>query len=178
MKFTSFLSKFFTHVVLWAALFYAFNHKAVGIENALVFLIGFSAFAIIVTTLLNGGVSSLDVPGKGVVRVAFLLLHVSRWLMVLTLASHAHFFAAFLLAVSASMIYSAYATLRRAERQIEAMLREVSQSLDEYQEQVDEDLAYAESAKATSVEVKVNPNAARDPAFGYPFTNKDIAASA
>jgi hypothetical protein len=179
MKFLSFLSKFFTHFVLWFALFYAFQQKAVGIENALVFVIGFSAFSVIVSTLLNGGLSSIDVPGKGLGRAAFLLFHVSRWVMVLTLASHAHFFAAFLLAVSASMVYSAYASIRQAERQIEAMLRSLSRSLDEYQEQVDEDLGHAEPApKATTLEVKVNPNAARDPAFGYPFTSKDIAASA
>jgi hypothetical protein len=185
MKFSSFLSKLFAHVVLWAALLYAFSHKAVGIENALVFVIGFSAFSVFVSTLLNGGLSSIDVPGSRLGRAAFLLFHYSRWLLVFTLAAHSHFVSAFVLAISASMIYSAYASIRQVERQIRDMLKSVAQSIEEYDEQVNEDLGYAagradvaESPKTTSAQVKVNPNAARDPAFGYPFSSKDIAASA
>ncbi|MEZ2310843.1 hypothetical protein AB6809_29785 [Paraburkholderia sp. RCC_158] len=135
MKFTSFLSKLFVHVVLWFALTMAFNHQEVGIENLTAFILGFMGFSTLMLAIVGDGMRTIEVPGSRLGKAAFLLFHWSRLFMVVALAAHAHFFAAFMLALSVVMIYSAYAQVRKFERTIKQAWRDARDSLDAFTKQ-------------------------------------------
>jgi hypothetical protein len=66
------------------------------------------------------------------------------------------------------------------EKAFKQMLEEAAAQFEEFDKQVNAGKEVEQPAfgtKATTAPVKVNPNAARDPAFGYPFTPSDIAAT-
>lgn len=159
MKFTSFLSKFFVHAVLWSALTLAFNFKEVGIENLTAFILGFLGFSTLMTTILGDGMRTIEVPGSRLGKAAFMLFHFSRCFMVIALASHAHFFSAFVLALSAMLIYAAYAHVRKAERAIKQAWRDAQDSLDAFAKQT------AAGAPLEPVNTATTPNV--DAAKGY-----------
>jgi hypothetical protein len=100
-------------------------------------------------------------------------------LLALALIEHGHFVSAAALVAWLGLKWAAYREARRFERQMKAMLKEAAQQFDEFDEQIraSKEAEQPDFGKKTTVEVKVNPNAARDPAFGYPFSPKDIAAT-
>jgi hypothetical protein len=186
MKFTKFLSTLFVHAVVWAGLLYGYHYLEEGIENLVVFLVGFSAMQVLIVSAINGGLRSFDVPSSRFGRVAFHLFQFSRLFMVFSLAGHGHFVSAAVLMILFLAHGAAYSQVRQFEKKLKSLF-EAMHDMKGFPVPADFDAPVSETAgasakasdepKATTLEVKVNPNASRDPAFGYAFTNKDIAAS-
>jgi hypothetical protein len=179
MKFSSFLSKLFVHSVLWFFFIESVLTGRTGTENLIVFYAGMSSVMSIISMFASGGLRTIDVPGSLIGRVLWNIFHLSGMLFAVALIEHGHFISATALVAWLGLKWGAYREARRFERQMKAMLKEAAQRFDEFDEQVraSKEAEQPDFGKKTTAPVKVNPNAARDPAFGYPFTPSDIAAT-
>jgi hypothetical protein len=155
MKFLSFALKLVTHAVLWFALIVALANDMFGLENLLVFLTGFSAVLSVVGIVLHGGTKSINVPGRLLGRIGFVVLNLSRVMLVLLLAQSGHFFTASALAFLTLSYWLAFTGVLSAERAIKRF-------------------AVALSAEFAGID----PKSARNPAFDDLKTTSDEAKTA
>jgi hypothetical protein len=180
MSIASFFSKLFLHAASWAVLLYGLLAPAHGYENLAVFALGMISVMGLISTIVSGGVSSLDVPGSFFGKLMFRAFQISSALLVFILAEHGHFVAATLMTLMWFVRQAAYREVRMREKAFKEILKEAAARFDEFDEQIRAGKEVEQPAfgtKATTAQVNVNPNAARDPAFGYPFTPSDIAAT-
>jgi hypothetical protein len=178
-SFLSFLSKLFVHALVWATLLYGLLHPAPGYENLAVFYVGMTSAMSIISMFASGGLRTIDVPGSFVGRAVWWCFHWSGSLLALALIEHGHFVSAAALVAWLGLKWAAYREARRFENAIKRQLKMAAEQMKAFDEQVaaGNGMTVQASPDAKPTTVKVNPNAARDPAFGYPFSPKDIAAT-